>query len=499
MGFRFRKSAKFGPFRINFSKSGVGYSFGGKGFRVTKKAGGGTRTTASIPGTGISYVKDYGKGRKTSRKSQATTTSTPARDLPSVPTRPMSQTMFRVMHTLSLAICVILALCAVIVADVNAPGPAIVLAVIALLFLRSFFKMPARQQASIEYWEAFDAGVLPSDNTADADLTSFDDTEPPAKKPFYKRPWFVALVIILLLGAVGNACSSDDTDQADAEATQQEETVLPEEDAATPEEIDATIYNSVISADSRMDSLNDAILQLAAGSISEEDVAAACKVANAVCQTSLDNIAPYEEDEATAAYAKAAVDAVNNVYAAHIKMENFLSDGEQEDLEYALGCLENRNAANIAFVAARQAYLTDAGFSAEEIAGLNDALGISSESTEAQDPTTQDTSTESEAPEATASQNTSVEAESQNQNEGTVAPVTPPASTQESQPATQPVPDPAPQTNEQKTGYVGSIDSDKYHSPGCRWAKKILPENEIWFESKEAAQAAGYSPCGTCQ
>ena len=61
MGLRFRKSIGKGPFRINFSKSGVGYSFGSKFFRVTKKADGGTRTTASIPGTGVSYVKDRGK------------------------------------------------------------------------------------------------------------------------------------------------------------------------------------------------------------------------------------------------------------------------------------------------------------------------------------------------------------------------------------------------------------------------------------------------------
>ena len=59
MGFRFRKSVNLGPLRVNFSKSGVGYSVGGKGFRATKKAGGGFRTTASIPGTGISYVRDY--------------------------------------------------------------------------------------------------------------------------------------------------------------------------------------------------------------------------------------------------------------------------------------------------------------------------------------------------------------------------------------------------------------------------------------------------------
>jgi len=64
MSFRFRKSIKAGPVRVNFSKSGVGYSVGGKGFRVTKKAGGGVRTTAGVPGTGISYVKDSGSGRR---------------------------------------------------------------------------------------------------------------------------------------------------------------------------------------------------------------------------------------------------------------------------------------------------------------------------------------------------------------------------------------------------------------------------------------------------
>lgn len=58
MGLRFRKSKNFGPFRINFSKSGIGYSVGGKGFRVTKTADGRVRQTASIPGTGISYVTE---------------------------------------------------------------------------------------------------------------------------------------------------------------------------------------------------------------------------------------------------------------------------------------------------------------------------------------------------------------------------------------------------------------------------------------------------------
>ncbi|QHO68255.1 DUF4236 domain-containing protein [Pediococcus pentosaceus] len=60
MGWRYRKSLNLGKyFRINFSKSGIGWSTGFKGFRYTKKANGGTRTTNTISGTGISYVKDY--------------------------------------------------------------------------------------------------------------------------------------------------------------------------------------------------------------------------------------------------------------------------------------------------------------------------------------------------------------------------------------------------------------------------------------------------------
>lgn len=64
MGTRFRKSKSFGGVRVTASKSGIGFSTGVKGFRVTKKAGGGYRTTASIPGAGISYVKDYSAGSR---------------------------------------------------------------------------------------------------------------------------------------------------------------------------------------------------------------------------------------------------------------------------------------------------------------------------------------------------------------------------------------------------------------------------------------------------
>lgn len=62
MGFRYRKSINLGGgFRINISKSGIGYSWGVKGYRVTKTAKGTVRKTASIPGTGISFVEETGR------------------------------------------------------------------------------------------------------------------------------------------------------------------------------------------------------------------------------------------------------------------------------------------------------------------------------------------------------------------------------------------------------------------------------------------------------
>lgn len=65
MGLRYRKSFNLGGgFRVNVSKSGIGYSWGGKGYRVTKTATGGTRRTFSIPGTGISWVDETGSGRQ---------------------------------------------------------------------------------------------------------------------------------------------------------------------------------------------------------------------------------------------------------------------------------------------------------------------------------------------------------------------------------------------------------------------------------------------------
>ncbi len=55
MGFSYRKSVNEGPFRINLSKSGVGYSVGGSGFRAGTSAGVRHYTSFALPGTGVGY------------------------------------------------------------------------------------------------------------------------------------------------------------------------------------------------------------------------------------------------------------------------------------------------------------------------------------------------------------------------------------------------------------------------------------------------------------
>jgi Protein of unknown function (DUF4236) len=58
MSWSFRRSVNVGAFRMNLSKSGVGYSFGTRGWRVGKDPRGRPYSSVSIPHTGI-YRRDY--------------------------------------------------------------------------------------------------------------------------------------------------------------------------------------------------------------------------------------------------------------------------------------------------------------------------------------------------------------------------------------------------------------------------------------------------------
>lgn len=69
VGFSYRKTVKMGPFRMTASKSGISYSAGVKGARVTRRANGRVQTTLSVPGTGLRHTTTSGRGRRRARPS----------------------------------------------------------------------------------------------------------------------------------------------------------------------------------------------------------------------------------------------------------------------------------------------------------------------------------------------------------------------------------------------------------------------------------------------
>ncbi|MBQ4238666.1 MAG: DUF4236 domain-containing protein, partial [Ruminococcus sp.] len=76
MGLRFRKTISLLPgVRLNISKSGLGISAGIPGLRGSINTSGRVTGTASIPGTGVSYVKtkQLGSKKKKAEKSAAKT------------------------------------------------------------------------------------------------------------------------------------------------------------------------------------------------------------------------------------------------------------------------------------------------------------------------------------------------------------------------------------------------------------------------------------------
>lgn len=375
MGWRFRKSRNIGPFRINFSKSGVGYSVGGKFFRWTKKANGGTRTTTSIPGTGISYVRDYpaGKGAATNTSGQGHSAQPPKR-----------------------------------------------------------------------------------------------------KPPFYRRKWFIILMVLFVIGIIGNLVERPQeqvaSDQANETAQDEKESL---DTPKTPAEIDAELCDAVISADVQMDALSDAIASMADGSLTVEGLNSICDSAVDVCFASLDTIEKYLDDETAEEYAAAAEDAVNNVAAAHIKLQDYLKSSDDSDIEYTLTCLNMRNDANIAFVAARELYLMNSGFSTDEIDALNEALGITSDAS-----STSENSSESEQKSAEPPTESIATSPSSKAPTASV-----PESTAEPQSSTN-------QSNE-RTVYVTETGSKYHYDNNCG--------NGTYYESTlQVALNRGLTPCKKC-
>jgi len=47
--------------------------------------------------------------------------------------------------------------------------------------------------------------------------------------------------------------------------------------------------------------------------------------------------------------------------------------------------------------------------------------------------------------------------------------------------------------------YVASKNGKMYYSLGCSGAKRIKPENEVWFSTKEDAEKSGFTLSSTCK
>lgn len=58
-------------------------------------------------------------------------------------------------------------------------------------------------------------------------------------------------------------------------------------------------------------------------------------------------------------------------------------------------------------------------------------------------------------------------------------------------------PVPAAQTAPQGK-YAASKSGTRYHLATCPGAKSISAANKVWFDTKEAAEAAGYAPASNC-
>lgn len=93
MSMRFRKSIKLGGgTKLNLSKSGVGVSTGVKGFRVSTNTSGRSRVTSSLPGTGLSYVNEFGSaGRSAGDKKSGSRISAPSGGASGGPKPPLFQ------------------------------------------------------------------------------------------------------------------------------------------------------------------------------------------------------------------------------------------------------------------------------------------------------------------------------------------------------------------------------------------------------------------------
>jgi hypothetical protein len=101
MGFRFRRSARLGPLRFNFSKGGLSsISVGGRGasFNIPMNRSGGARTTVGLPGTGLSWSVEHTPDRPVANPVAPAAGLPNSRRLRSGQLDALKQTLLAVLH-----------------------------------------------------------------------------------------------------------------------------------------------------------------------------------------------------------------------------------------------------------------------------------------------------------------------------------------------------------------------------------------------------------------
>lgn len=193
------------------------------------------------------------------------------------------------------------------------------------------------------------------------------------KKPIYKRIWFWVLVLAIVGMAMGGGGSGEDATVEQPGQAQTEpvaEQTVPNEDVkADARDKDTAIYGAVLSAETKYKGLvslmdSDDLLEIYNGCKDTKDFAQDCwgRIND-------------QKDDLNEDYVEAA-----KLYCVQIKLicehlEDYINDQDMEDLSKAQEAMEYLSTCIIEVVGQRQAYLTAAGFTTEEIEEINSVYG----------------------------------------------------------------------------------------------------------------------------
>ena len=82
----------------------------------------------------------------------------------------------------------------------------------------------------------------------------------------------------------------------------------------------------------------------------------------------------------------------------------------------------------------------------------------------------------------------------------TPTPTTPPSTPTQTQPTvTTPSPSSTTPVASSSASYVGNSNTHKFHLAGCRYVSKMKDSNKVYFNTRNEAIAAGYTPCKVCK